>query len=220
VDLLLLKGFLAIESQGGYENRFLLASPTRSAQYGSSSTSCNIFREALLCAISMRINSTSVSGRIVLVRPNGLFWQASVGKAGVDGELVDLGEGWGHYRNPPPNTMIFYQSTVAFLATDNGNFTPTQTSPHWFATFLTPRETFDYPRRTGPIPDRDAAGGVLTYALYYNCTTLHLPTTADLAVISCDRKTFDLRYSVTTQIFTIFSLHLFRRRCDLQALIG
>jgi hypothetical protein len=31
VDLLLLKGFLAIESQGGYENRFLFASPTGSA---------------------------------------------------------------------------------------------------------------------------------------------------------------------------------------------
>ena len=93
MDLLLLKGFLAIKSQGGYENRFLLVSPTRSAQYGSSSTSCNIFREALLRAISMRISSTSVAGRIVLVRPNGLFWQASVGKAGVDGEPVDLGEG-------------------------------------------------------------------------------------------------------------------------------
>jgi hypothetical protein len=116
--------------------------------------------------------------------------------------------------------MIRYQTTVTFLATDNGNSTPTRTSSHWFATFLTPRETFDYLRGTGPIPDRDAARSVLTYALYYNCTTLHLPTTADLAVISCDRKTFDLKHRVIAQIFTVFSFFLSRRWCDLQTLIG
>ena len=116
--------------------------------------------------------------------------------------------------------MISYPSAVASLAEDNGNPTPTRTSSHWFATFLTPREAFDYSRRTGPIPDRDAAGGVSAYALYYKCTTLYLPATADLAVTSRDRKTFDLRYRVITQIFTVFSLHLPRRWRDLQTLIG
>jgi hypothetical protein len=116
-----------------------------------------------------------------------------------------------HYRNPPPNTMIFYQSTVAFLATVNGNRARTA---HFLATFLAPRTATD-----SVIGNhRNAAGVSLCFTLHHYYTRLEFLAGGNRC--GRDRKTFDLRCRVTTQIFTVFSLHLFRRRCDLQALIG